>query len=144
MPMDEMKYALPLSVNDLTVEHRLSCLEARAKSNMHRLDEVEKRQEEVEVRVKVENTSDRDGKEVVQLYVGEEDPAVERPVRELKAFQKVLIKAGQSKEVTFTLTEDMFSYYSQQLHSWTANKGAFQVQICKNANEVLLSAPVIR
>ena len=47
MPMDEMKYALPLSVNDLTVEHRLSCLEARAKSNMHRLDEVEKRQEDI-------------------------------------------------------------------------------------------------
>ena len=98
----------------------------------------------MQVRVRVENVSDRDGKEVVQLYIHEEDPTVERPIRELKAFQKVLIKAGQSKEVTFTLTEDMFSYYSQQLHSWTANKGAFQVQICKNANEVLLSAPVIR
>lgn len=98
----------------------------------------------MQVRVRVENVSDRDGKEVVQLYIHEEDPTVERPIRELKAFQKVLIKAGQSKEVAFTLTEDMFSYYSQQLHSWTANKGAFQVQICKNANEVLLSAPVIR
>lgn len=98
----------------------------------------------MQVRVRVENVSDRDGKEVVQLYIHEEDPTVERPIRELKAFQKVLIKAGQSKEVTFTLTEDMFSYYSQQLHSWTANKGAFQVQICKNANEVLLFAPVIR
>ena len=98
----------------------------------------------MQVRVRVENVSDRDGKEVVQLYIHEEDPTVERPIRELKAFQKVLIKAGQSKEVTFTLTEDMFSYYSQQLHSWTANKGAFQVQIGKNANEVLLSAPVIR
>ena len=98
----------------------------------------------MQVRVRVENVSDWDGKEVVQLYIHEEDPTVERPIRELKAFQKVLIKAGQSKEVTFTLTEDMFSYYSQQLHSWTANKGAFQVQICKNANEVLLSAPVIR
>ena len=98
----------------------------------------------MQVRVRVENVSDRDGKEVVQLYIHEEDPTVERPIRELKAFQKVLIKAGQSKEITFTLTEDMFSYYSQQLHSWTANPGAFQVQICKNANEVLLSAPVIR
>lgn len=98
----------------------------------------------MQVRVRVENVSDRDGKEVVQLYIHEEDPTVERPIRELKAFQKMLIKAGQSKEVAFTLTEDMFSYYSQQLHSWTANKGAFQVQICKNANEVFLSVPVIR
>ena len=98
----------------------------------------------MEVCVRVENISDRDGKEVVQLYVHEENPTVERPVRELKAFRKVFVKAGQSAEVVFELTEDAFSYYSEALHSWTANKGVFQVQICKNANEVLLSAPVVR
>ena len=106
--------------------------------------QVEKKEQDVLVRVLIENVSDRDGKEVVQLYVHEENPTVMRPVRELKAFEKVEIKAGQSKEVTFVLTEEAFSYYSKDLHAWTANAGAFQIQIGKNAREILLSAQVIR
>ena len=106
--------------------------------------QVEKQGEEVEVRVKVENISDLDGKEVVQLYVGEEDPAVERPVRELKAFQKVLIKAHETAEVVFRLTEEDFAYYSEDLHNWIANDGPFRIEICKNANEVLLSEQICR
>ena len=98
----------------------------------------------VEVRVKVENISDRDGKEVIQLYVHEESPAVERPVRELKAFQKVLIKAHETKEVVFRLTEESFAYYSEDLHNWIANDGPFRIEICKNANEVLLSGQICR
>ena len=98
----------------------------------------------MEVRVKVENISDRDGKEVVQLYVGEEAPAVERPRRELKAFQKVLIKAHETAEVTFRLTEEDFAYYSEDLHNWIANDGPFRIELCKNANEVLLSDQTYR
>ena len=98
----------------------------------------------VTVRVKVENISDRDGKEVVQVYVQEENPAVERPIRELKAFRKVLIKAHETVEVSFELTEEAFAYYSEDLASWIANTGPFRIEICKNANEVLLSRSVCR
>ena len=106
--------------------------------------QVEKQENEVLVHVKVENISDVDGKEVVQLYVGEEDPAVERPVRELKAFRKVLIKAHETAEVAFRLTEEDFAYYSEDLHNWIANDGPFRIEICKNANEVLLSQEICR
>lgn len=104
--------------------------------------QVENQENGVEVRVKVENISDRDGKEVIQLYVHEENPAVERPVRELKAFQKVLIKAQETKEVVFRLTEEAFAYYSEELHNWIANDGPFRIEIGRNAHEILLSDSV--
>lgn len=104
--------------------------------------QVANQEDGVEVRVKVENISDRDGKEVVQLYVHEENPAVERPVRELKAFQKVLIKAQETKEVVFRLTEEAFAYYSEDLHNWIANDGPFRIEIGRNAHEILLSDSV--
>lgn len=60
----------------------------------------------------MENVSDVDGREVVQLYVNEETPLVYRPVRELKAFDKVFVKSHEKKKVTFTHDRDAFSYYS--------------------------------
>ena len=96
------------------------------------------------VRVKVENVSDVDGKEVVQLYVQEVSPVVSRPVRELKAFQKVLVNAHETQEVVLNLTEEAFAYYSEDLHSWIANDGDFRIEICKNAHEVLLHQQIRR
>lgn len=94
----------------------------------------------IEVRVWVENLSDRDGKEVVQLYIHEGDPSVYRPVRELKAFEKVLVKAHEKKEVILTLDRDAFAYYSTEEKKWTVNGGTFAIQIGKNAHEILLEA----
>lgn len=103
---------------------------------------VERKGHTVTVRVQVENMSDRDGKEVVQLYVHEENPAVYRPIRELKAFAKVFVKAHEKKEVIFELTEDAFAYYAEDLGRWTVNAGTFQIEIGKNAHEILLSQSV--
>ena len=103
---------------------------------------VEKTGDRVKVSVQVENVSDTDGKEVVQLYVNEEKPAVCRPVRELKAFEKVAIKAHEKTEVTFELTGDAFSYYDETCNSWTVNPGLFNIEIGKNANEIILSERV--
>lgn len=103
---------------------------------------VEKKEDHVKVSVQVENISDRDGKEVVQLYVNEVNPSVYRPIRELKAFEKMLIKAHEKKKVVFELTEDAFSYYSESLNRWTANEGNFIIEIRKNAHEIILSERV--
>lgn len=92
----------------------------------------------VEVRVQIENASDVDGKEVVQLYVNEVNPVVYRPVRELKAFDKVFIKAHEKKEVIFELKEDAFAYYSTGLDRWTVKSGMFMIQIGKNAHDIVL------
>lgn len=103
---------------------------------------VEAKEEVVEVRMWVENVSDRDGKEVVQLYIHEENPSVYRPVRELKAFEKVLIKAHEKQEVVLSLDRDAFAYYSVEEKQWTVNKGTFAIQIGKNAHEILLEKQI--
>ena len=103
---------------------------------------VEKKDEHVKVSVQVENISDRDGKEVVQLYVSEVNPTVYRPIRELKSFEKVLIKAHEKKKVVFELAEDAFSYYSETLNKWIINQENFMIEIRKNAHEIILAERV--
>ena len=93
------------------------------------------------VSVDVENVGKMDGKEVVQLYVatGREDA----PVRELKAFQKVFIKAGEKVTVTLQLDQDAFASYDAEQCRWQVVNGEYALQICKNANEILLQQPII-
>lgn len=93
----------------------------------------------VEVKLQVENVSDVDGKEVVQLYVKAANPVVYCPVRELKAFDKVFVKAHEKKEVTFTLDREAFSYYSVSQNKWIVNPGTFTIEIGKNAHEIVLA-----
>lgn len=92
------------------------------------------------VSVDVENTGAVDGKEVVQMYIqsGREDA----PLRELKAFQKVFVKAGEKVTVTMELDEDVCSYYDLQTGCWKTEKGGYALQICKNANHVLLEKKI--
>ena len=103
---------------------------------------VEKLGDRVKVSVQVENVSDIDGREVVQLYVNEVSPAVCRPKRELKAFEKVAIKPHEKAIVAFELTESAFSYYAEEQGKWVVNPGVFKIEIGKNANEIILSERV--
>lgn len=96
----------------------------------------------VKVSVQVENVSDRDGKEVVQLYVRECNPKVYRPLRELKAFDKISLKDHERKEVTFNLGVEAFSYYSTESGDWTIEEGTFSIEIGKNVHEILLTEEV--
>ena len=97
---------------------------------------------EFDVEVEIENTSDVDGKEVVQLYVSELLPAVYRPTRELKAFDKVFIKAHSKAKVKLHLDENAFHYYSELRHKWVVNPGMFSIQICSDAETVELEQKV--
>lgn len=100
--------------------------------------------ETVEVCVTVTNTGDRAGKEVVQLYVGV-DPltmGVKRPVRELRRFAKVALQPGESKTVNFSLDKRAFAIWDKDVHDWRVPGGTYFVEICKNAQEVLLSQPI--
>lgn len=83
--------------------------------------------------VNVKNTSDRDGQEVVQLYI-QDIVADETPmVKSLKAFQKLQIKAGETVKVEFTITKDMLSYYKSN-GELSLEKGEFKVFIGENAS----------
>ncbi|MDN4546838.1 beta-glucosidase BglX [Pseudomonas sp. C32] len=85
--------------------------------------------------VKVKNTGKRDGETVVQLYIQDETGSMIRPIKELKNFQKVMIKAGEQKVVHFTITEDDLKFYNTQL-KYAAEPGKFNVQIGLNSEDV--------
>ena len=78
--------------------------------------------------VTVTNTGDRDGDEIVQLYIHDIYATSTRPVKELKGFQKVHLAAGQSAQVDFTITADELSYYDHEL-SWVCEPGDFDIFI---------------
>jgi len=98
--------------------------------------------ETLTVSVDVENTGDRAGKEVVQLYVAPVNSEVPRPVRELKGFEKVSLEPGEKKTVTFTLDDRAFAVWNADLHCWDVPDGAYRIQICRNAREVILETEV--
>ena len=78
--------------------------------------------------VTVKNTGNRAGKTVVQLYVGAAGGNMIRPVRELKAFRKVMLAPGESKEVSFTLGKRAFAVWNSEIHDWYAENGEYTVE----------------
>lgn len=85
--------------------------------------------------VTVKNTGKRDGETVVQLYIQDVAGSMIRPIKELKNFQKVMIKAGEQKVVHFTITEDDLKFYNTQL-KYVAEPGKFNVQIGLDSEDV--------
>lgn len=89
--------------------------------------------------VTVTNTGKQDGKEVVQLYVRDVVGTVTRPVKELKGFQKIELKAGESKTVSFTITPDDLKFYNYILkYDW--EPGEFQIMIGGNSKDVKMKS----
>ncbi|WP_353232155.1 beta-glucosidase BglX [Pseudomonas helleri] len=85
--------------------------------------------------VTVKNTGKRDGETVVQLYLRDVTASMARPVKELKNFEKVMLKAGEQKVVRFTLSEDDLKFYNAQL-KYAAEPGEFDVQIGLDSHNV--------
>lgn len=95
--------------------------------------------EKVEVSFTLANKGFREAAEVVQLYVGEKNPSVPRPARELKQFAKVSLAPGESRQVSMTLDASAFCFYDVKTHSWKANSGTFTIEIAANAADIRLS-----
>ncbi|MBS4088897.1 beta-glucosidase BglX [Pseudomonas rustica] len=85
--------------------------------------------------VMLKNTGKRDGETVVQLYIQDVTGSMIRPVKELKNFQKIMLKAGEQKVVHFTITEDDLKFYNAQL-KYAAEPGKFNVQIGLDSQDV--------
>jgi len=75
----------------------------------------------------VRNTGARKGAEVVQMYVADPSAMVDRPVRELKGFERVELAPGESKTVTFQIDRRALSFYNTETHGWIAQPGRFEV-----------------
>ena len=85
------------------------------------------------------NTGSREGAEIAQVYVGEAHPKVPRPAKELKAFTRVDLKAGETKHVTLTLDRRAFSYYDVGAKQWLADAGEYQVFVGRSSAHIDLN-----
>lgn len=89
----------------------------------------------IKATVKVTNTGKRDGQETVQFYIRDLQGSVARPVKELKHFEKVSLKPGESKTVEFTITPETLKFYDYDLN-FTAEPGAFEVMVGPDSRNV--------
>ncbi|EGL18594.1 MULTISPECIES: glycoside hydrolase family 3 C-terminal domain-containing protein [unclassified Paenibacillus] len=90
----------------------------------------------VKVTFSVENTGAMYGKEVVQLYVHDEECKWVRPEKELKAFAKLALHPGQKKDVSFTLEERDLAYYNTKYNKWVAETGYFQFALGSSSRDI--------
>lgn len=89
----------------------------------------------IQASVTVTNSGNYDGAEVVQLYIRDMVGTITRPVKELKGFQKVFLKKGESKKVTFEITPESLKFYNGELkYDW--EPGEFDIMIGTNSDEV--------
>ncbi|MGB1327883.1 MAG: glycoside hydrolase family 3 C-terminal domain-containing protein [Porticoccaceae bacterium] len=94
--------------------------------------------DQLQVSLTVTNTGKVKGKEVIQLYVADKESTVQRPVKELKAFDKIELEPGESKEVSFTLNNRDFSYYSKVYDRWLAESGEFDILVGSSSRDIRL------
>ena len=90
---------------------------------------------ELTATVTVTNTGSRDGAEVVQLYIRDLVGSVTRPVKELKGFEKIFLKAGESRKVSFSITPELLKFYNYDLQ-FVCEPGDFDVMIGGNSRDV--------
>lgn len=90
----------------------------------------------IKVSVDVTNTGDRAGKEIVQLYIGDRESTLPRPVKELKGFDKVSLEPGETKTVTFEITPEALQYYDDTKGAWTAEAGVFDALVGAASDDI--------
>ena len=91
--------------------------------------------ETLQVKLPVTNTGKFDGEEVVQLYIRDIYATVAQPVKKLKAFQKITLKAGETRTVTFNLTVEDLKFYNTEL-KYIYEPGDFKVMVGGNSRDV--------
>ena len=91
--------------------------------------------------VSVKNTGKCAGKEVVQLYIGDDKASVVRPTKELKGFEKILLQPGEQKTVSFTITEDALKFFDETKHEWVAEPGTFKAYIGGSSKDIKAKLP---
>lgn len=93
----------------------------------------------IAVSVNVTNSGKVAGKEVVQLYIGDDESSVDRPVKELKGFRKVALEPGETKTVTFAVTPDILKYYDASAGEWVLEPGMFTAYIGSSSRDIRTS-----
>ena len=97
----------------------------------------------VDVSADIKNTGTREGAEVAQLYVSDKEASVQRPVKELKGFQRVVLKPGETKTVNFRLDKRAMAFYDVNKKGWVAEPGDFEVLIGSSSQDIRLKGAFI-
>lgn len=92
---------------------------------------------EVKVSFDISNIGSRAGAAVAQIYVADKWPKVKKAAKELKAFEKIYLEAGETREVTLMLEREAFTYYDEASHSFKADAGSYMLLLAKNAEEIV-------
>ena len=95
------------------------------------------------ITVKVKNTGNMAGAEVVQCYISDPVCSVERPVKELNAYQKVFLQPGEEKQVTIPLTERGFVYYDVERKAFVTEPGEYVVSVGNASDNCLLQECIV-
>ena len=91
--------------------------------------------ETISVSVDITNTGNYDADEIAQMYIRDLAASVSRPVKELKGFERISIKKGETKTVTFTITPEDLKFYNQELE-YKNEPGEFEVMVGPNSKDV--------
>ena len=94
------------------------------------------------ISVTIKNTGKQAGSEVVQVYVKPENPAIPRPEKELKGFQKINLAPGEEKTITIHLTEEALLYYNDAINQWVRDSGNYTIQVGSSSRDIRLNKTV--
>jgi len=97
----------------------------------------------VTVSFKIKNTGKTDGAEIAQIYVADKESTIFRPVKELRAFQKVFLKAGEEKEVSVQLSKRAFAFWNIGIHDWMVETGEFDILVGASSRDIKLFKTII-
>ncbi len=95
----------------------------------------------IEIALTIKNTGSVAGKEIIQLYIGDEKSSVPRPLKELKGFLKVPLAPGEEKEVKFSVTPKDLMFFDDKKHEWVVEPGKFKAYIAASAEDVRATIP---
>lgn len=90
----------------------------------------------ITVSIPIENAGSVEGKETVQLYIGDDKSTVLRPVKELKKFRKIGLRPGEKTEVEFTITPDDLKFFDESTHDWVAEPGTFTAYFGTSSKDI--------
>ena len=96
------------------------------------------------VSFEITNTGKVDGKEISQLYVGLQGSGIIRPVKELKGFDKVFLKAGETKQVSIAFDDKTFRYFNVKTNKWEIEKGTYDIYVGASSNDIRLTATIFQ
>ncbi len=98
--------------------------------------------ETIKISLTLKNSSLRDGAEVVQVYVGQKNPSMVRPLKELKAFQKVFLKAKQSQTVELSIPIKDLAFFNDRIHQWVVESDTFSLYVGSSSTDIKGIVPI--